>query len=83
MEKTFRIKLNAQFTINFSNYALSDAQQRGGNEAKQLIIKLFLEENGINQFEVTEQNSHSLLQAIAAVVKAENEYMMARKKEFE
>ena len=83
MEKTFQIKLSAQFTINFSNYALSDAEQRGGYETKQLIIKLFLEHHGIDQFEVTEQNSHSLLHAIAAVVKAENEYMMARKKEFE
>lgn len=83
MKKTFHIKLNTQFTINFSNFALSDAQQRGGADAKQLIINLFLEENGIDQFEVTEQNSHSLLQAIAAVVKAENKYIMAHKKEFE
>ena len=83
MTKTFHIKLNAQFTINFNHFALTDAQQRDSKEIKQLIIDLFLEQHGINQFEVTEQNSHSLLHAIAAVVKAENEYIMAHKEEFE
>ena len=82
MKKTFQIKLNAQFTFDFSLYALTDAQQRGGDEAKQLIIDLFLDEQGIEQFEVTEHNSHSLLHAIAAVVRAENEYMMAHSDEF-
>ena len=84
MKKTFTIKLDTDITIDFNWINLNDAQQRGGKEAKELIVNEFLDQCGIDEFEVIEKhNSHSLFEAISAVVKAEIDYMIAHKKDFE
>ena len=82
MKRTFRLKLDTEFTINFQSWELSDAQQRGGHEAKRLIIDHFLEQYGLEQFELLEQNSNTLSEAIATVVKAQKKYVLAHKKDF-
>ncbi|MDD2475158.1 MAG: hypothetical protein PHI32_04495 [Dysgonamonadaceae bacterium] len=60
MKKTFKLKLDTEFTIDFTSWGLTDAQQRGGRETKELVIKHFLEENGVDEFEIKEKNSSSL-----------------------
>ena len=52
MKKIFNITLDTEFTIDFSTWGLSDAQQRGGYEAKRLVINHYLEQCGMDEFEV-------------------------------
>lgn len=73
MKKTFKLKLDTDFTIDFTKWGLSDAQQRGGLETKKLLIKEFLDENGVDDFEISEKNNTSLFEAMAIVVKEQNE----------
>ena len=77
MIKTFTIKLDTEITIDFTIWALSDAEQRGGDETKKMIVNYFLEECGTEEFEVTQKNGSSLFEAIAQVVKAEIDYKLA------
>ena len=77
MKKTFTIKLDTQLTINFSTYGLSDAEQRGGYETRKLVIEEFLEQCGLDEFEISEINNNSLFEAMAAVVKALNDGCLA------
>lgn len=83
MTKTFTLKLNTEFPINFKTWGLSDEEQRGGNEAKRLIIDHFLEQYGVEQFEVLEKNSNTLSEAMAEVVKAQNNYVLMHSNNFE
>lgn len=83
MKKTFTIKLDSEITIDFSLWGLTDAEQRGGRDAKKLVINHFLEECGIDEFEVAENNNNTLFEAMARVVKAQNEYYLEHKNEFE
>ena len=83
MKKTFTIKLDTELTIDFSQWGLSDAEQRGGCETKVLIINHFLEETGVDEFEITEKNSNSLFETMAQVVKAQNDYCLMHKHDFE
>ena len=76
MKKTFTIQLDTQVTIDFTSWGLSDAEQRGGDATKQMILNHFLEECGIEEFEVKEKNGSTLFEAIAEVVKAENETLL-------
>ena len=78
MKKTFTIKLNTQFTIDFSTWGLSDAQQRGGDETRRLVMEQFLEECGMDEFEIAERSGNSLFEAMAEVVKFENEYLLTQ-----
>ena len=82
MIKTFTIKLDTQITIDFSSWGLSDAQQRGGNETRKLVMEQFLEQNGLDEFEISQKNGSSLFEDIAKVVKAENDYFLMHKNEF-
>ena len=77
MIKTFTIKLDTEITIDFTIWALSDAEQRGADETKKMIVNYFLEECGTQEFEVTQKNGRSLFEAIAQVVKAEIDYKLA------
>jgi hypothetical protein len=83
MIKTFTIKLNTEVTIDFSSWGLSDAEQLGGKETKKLVIEELFEQSGMDEFEITEQHSTSLFEAMAGVVKAQNDYYMAHKNEYE
>ncbi len=73
MKKTFTITLNTELTIDFRQWGLSDAQQKGGLEAKSLIINHYLEQCGLDEFDVSEKTSNSLFEAMAEVVKAQND----------
>ena len=42
MKKTFTLKLNTEFTIDFSSWELSDAEQKDSYETKILIINHYL-----------------------------------------
>ena len=53
-----------------------------GDETKKLLINHFLEQNGVDEFDVSEKNGVSLFEAMAGVVKAHNEYCLAHKNEF-
>ena len=79
MKKTFKLKLDTEIIIDFSSWGLSDAEQRGGLATKKLIINHFLEQSGLDEFEVIEQNSSTLFEAMAEVVKAQNDYYLAHK----
>ncbi len=86
MKKTFKILLNTEITIDFSSWGLSDAEQKGGLDAKMLVINQYLQQNGIDEFEVSvgtgrdlsvqKINSSSLFEAMAEVVKAQCNWVL-------
>ena len=82
MKKTFTIKLDTEFTIDFSWVNLNDAQQKNSYEAKKLIVNEYLNHCGIDEFEICENNNNSLFEAISTIVKAEIDYILAHKKDF-
>lgn len=82
MNKTFIIKLNTEVTIDFTSWGLSDAEQRGGKETRKLVMKHFMDAYGIDQFEIVEKNGNSLFEAMAEVVRVENNYLLTHKNEF-
>ena len=89
MKKTFKLKLNTEIIIDFSSWGLSDAEQRGGLATKKLIINHFLEQSGLDEFEISvetgrdlsaqKKNTNSLFEAMAEVVKAQNDYYLTHK----
>lgn len=83
MTKTFKIKLDTELTIDFTSWGLSDAEQRGGNETRRLIINHFLEQRGMDEFEIAEKNSSTLSEAMADVMKAQKDYILTHRKDFE
>ena len=83
MKKTFTIKLDTEITIDFNWINLNNAQQRGGKETKELVINELLDQCGFDEFEVCEKSNITLFEAIAQVVKAEIDYVLAHKKDFE
>ena len=83
MEKTFTVKLNTEFTIDFATWGLSDAQQEGGYETVRMLITHFLGEYGFDDFELHETNGNTLPQSMAEIVKAERDYVLANKEDFE
>ena len=76
MKKTFTLKLDTEFTIDFSSWGLSDAEQKGSYETKMLIINHYLF-FGLDEFEVSEKNNNSLFEVMADVVKAQNDWVLA------
>ena len=73
MKRTFTIKLDTTITIDFATYGLSDAEQKGGYETRKLLVNELLDHSGVEEFEVKEQNSTSLFEAMAEVVRWQNE----------
>ena len=53
-KKTFRIKLDAEFTIDFGNYGFSDAQKSKEEDFKRMIMNEYLDQCGFDEFEVSE-----------------------------
>lgn len=82
MKKTFTIQLDTEVTIDFTSWGLSDAEQRGDDATKQMVLNHLLVECGIEEFVVKEKNGSTLFEAIAEVVKAENDYFLMHKNEF-
>lgn len=83
MKKTFTIQLNTDITIDFSTWGLTGAQQRGGYHAKKMVIEHYLEQCGIDEFEVAEKTTNSLFEAMAAVVRAHLDYVTKHSENFE
>ena len=77
MKKIFTIKLDTEITIDFSSFGLSDAEQRGDEATKKLIVHHFFEECGVDEFEVSDKNGGNLFEAIAEVIKSQNDYALA------
>lgn len=64
-KKTFRIKLDAEFTIDFDGYGFSDAQQNKIESFKDMIIDEFINDCGYDEFEVSETKPISLFETMA------------------
>ena len=77
MKKTFKLKLDTEITIDFSSWGLTDAQQNDVQAANKLVINHYLEQSGVDEFEVSEKNNDSLFEAMAEVVKAQNDWALA------
>ncbi len=92
MKKIFTIKLDTEFTIDFSSWGLSNAEQMGGYETRKLLIGHYLEQCGVDEFEISvgidedlslqNKNENSLFETMAEVVKTENNYYLAHKDNF-
>ena len=83
MEKTFTVKLNTQFTFDFATWGLSAVEQQGGYETMRMLITHFLSEHGFDEFELHETNGNTLPQTMAELAKAEANYLLANKQNFE
>ena len=64
-KKTFRIKLDTEFTIDFGNYGFSDAQQSKIEDFKTMILEEYIAEVGYDEFEVTGDSSTSLFEVMS------------------
>lgn len=53
-KKTFRIKLDTEFTIDFVNWGFTDAQQSKEGDFKRMVIREYLDACGFGEFEVSE-----------------------------
>ena len=53
-KKTFRIKLDTEFTIDFGNWGFTDAQMLNESQLKRMIISEYLDLCGFDEFEVSE-----------------------------
>lgn len=83
MKRTFTIKLDTEFTMDFTHYGLSGAEQQGGYASKKMVLSNYLEHCGVDEFEVALKNNISLFDAIAEVVKANVDYVLKHKEDFE
>ena len=79
MKKTFHLTLDTEITIDFSDWGLSDAQQKCELESKKLIINHYLDHFGVDEFDLSaeKKNNDSLFEAMAGVVKAQNDWVLA------
>ena len=64
-KKTFRIKLDVEFTIDFDGYGFSDAQKSMELFFKIMIINEYLDKCGFDEFEVSENKTISLSETMA------------------
>ena len=53
-KKTFRIKLDTEYTIDFVNWGFTDAQQSKEEDFKRMIIREYLDACGFGEFDVSE-----------------------------
>ena len=61
-KKTFRIKLDTEFTIDFDGWGFTDAQMQRATAFKTMILQEYLDNVGTEEFEVTEKTQISLLE---------------------
>lgn len=64
-KKTFKIKLDAEFTIDFGNWGFTDAQKSKIEDFKTMILDEYIAEVGYDEFEVTGDSSTSLLEVMS------------------
>ena len=60
MKKTFKIQLDTELTIDFTNWGLSDAELKGNYDTKKMLINHLLDEYGIDEFEIAVEDGSSL-----------------------
>ena len=65
MKKTFRIKMDTEFTINFDNYDCSDEQLRKVESFKRMILNEYFDACGFEEFDVTEKKPIELFESMA------------------
>ncbi len=53
-KKTFRIKLDAEFTIDFEKWGFTDAQMLNESQLKRMIMNEYLDQCSFDEFEVSE-----------------------------
>lgn len=52
-KKTFKIKLDTEFTIDFGNWGFTDAQMLNESQLKRMIISEYLDVCGFDEFDVS------------------------------
>ena len=60
MKITFKIQLDTELTIDFTNWGLSDAELKGKYDTKKMLINHLLDEYGIDEFEIAVEDGSSL-----------------------
>lgn len=63
-KKTFRIKLDTEFTIDFGNYGFSDAQKNKEEDFKRMIMNEYLDQCSFDEFDVSENKTISLFETM-------------------
>ena len=64
-KKTFKIKLDAEFTIDFDGYGFSDAEQSKTELFKEVILNNYFINIGYDEVEVTEKKDISLFETMS------------------
>ena len=64
MKTKFRIKLDTEFEVDFSDINLSDSQQNKESELKKLILKEYIGFAGYDEFEINEVKETSLFEVM-------------------
>lgn len=64
-KKTFRIKLDTEFTIDFGNWDLSDDEKTKEDYFKKLILDFYFRKNGLDEVEISEITETSLFEVMA------------------
>ena len=65
MKKSFRIKLDTEFTIDFDSYDCSDEQQRKVEEFKRMVLNEYFDACGFEDIDVTEKKPIELFESMA------------------
>ena len=65
MKKTFRIKLDTEFTIDFEGYDCSDSEQNKIESFKRMILKEYFDACGFEDVDVTEKKPIELFESMA------------------
>ena len=71
MKKTFKITLDTEFTIDFSDWELTDAQQKDEYASMKLLIDHYMKRCGYDEFVISEKDSGTLFETMAEVVNAQ------------
>lgn len=73
-KKTFKIKLDAEFTIDFGNWGFTDAQKTKEEYFKRMILEEYIAEVGYDEFEVTGDSSTSLFEVMSKMFNPNKKY---------
>ena len=65
MKKTFRIKMDTEFTIDFEDWDLSDEQQRKIESFKKMVINEYFDACMYEDVDVTEKKPIELFETMA------------------
>lgn len=65
IKKTFKIKLDAEFEVNFSNWDFSDDEKTKEDYFKKVILEFYFERNGLDEVEISEITETSLFETMS------------------